>query len=372
MLLAAVFAVRWRLMGRAAALALRPIAGLGLATGVCLLWLVPAYLQDGQAYIQAIVFRQTVVRFLQPWHHYQGPLYYFRTLPLDYLPWSGLALAGLVAAWKLGWKERRAEWLFPLAWVAVTVLAFSLSRGKRNVYLLPCFPALALLSAAVARPWLAGLENAWLARGATLAHAVLGVAGIGALVGSLRQYQPLVPYAAGLCGLTVVVGGFGLALHATGRVRGAFATALGLAAATFFYMYAVMAPACDFFRSARPFAEAVAAAARPGEPIAAYLLFKPSVAYYLDRRLEEAKDNGEMAALTRRAGGNLACILPVDQLAALRASGLDYVEKIPGTAGAEGLSFGRVLLGAPSSGTTTATAPIQPCPTTRENRRATR
>ena len=356
MLLVAVLAVRWRLMGRTAAMALRPVAGLAVATGICLLWLVPAYLQDGGAYVQAIVFRQTVVRFLQPWHHYQGPLYYFWTLPLDYLPWSGLALAGLIAAWKAGWKERRPEWLFPLAWVAVTVLFFSLSRGKRNVYLLPCFPALALLSAAAVRHWLSGPRTLWLARASTFASAVLGVAGIGALVGAAQKFQPLLPFAAGLCGMTVAGAALGLTLHAGGRSRAAFTAALALASVTFIYMYAVMAPACDFFRSARPFAEAVAAVARPGEPIAAYLLFKPSVAYYLDRRLEEAKDNAEMLALTRGAGGTIACILPVNQIETLKSAGLDYVERVPGAAGAEGLSFGRVRAGAAASGLTTAVA----------------
>ncbi|MBI4871256.1 MAG: glycosyltransferase family 39 protein, partial [Candidatus Riflebacteria bacterium] len=186
-LLVAVLAVRWRVSGRAAAFAVRPLLGLAAATGVCLLWLGPAYLQNGPAYLEAIVVKQTVVRFLQPWHHYHGPFYYFGMVLLDFLPWTGLMLLGGGAAWRLGWRGRESRWLFPLAWAVVTLVFFSFSSGKRNVYLLPCFPALALLASAAVGEWRAGRLATWVRPSLALPHVVFAGAALAALAGALSQ-----------------------------------------------------------------------------------------------------------------------------------------------------------------------------------------
>lgn len=80
---------------------------------------------------------------------------YAPTLLLGTLPWtpSLLRWAGGLPMMVRGWcrdPQRRIDeraWLFPTLWVLLPLLVFCLSRSRMPLYLLPLFPALALLAA---------------------------------------------------------------------------------------------------------------------------------------------------------------------------------------------------------------------------------
>lgn len=118
------------------------------------LWLVPMLLAVEwrgdpalAAYRDEILFKQTVTRYAQAWHHVR-PWYYFVTevVPPLWLPLSAL-LFWLVPCWRQDWRERRAAVWVPLLWVVAVLVFFSLSTGKRGVYVLPALPALAIAAA---------------------------------------------------------------------------------------------------------------------------------------------------------------------------------------------------------------------------------
>ncbi len=62
-----------------------------------------------------------------------------------WLPWS-LLLFWLVPRFKAAYHERNARVWLPLFWVMLVVLFFSMSPGKRGIYIMPALPALALAS----------------------------------------------------------------------------------------------------------------------------------------------------------------------------------------------------------------------------------
>jgi 4-amino-4-deoxy-L-arabinose transferase-like glycosyltransferase len=126
------------------------LAGLGLVAVVAL-WLVPLQLAavDDPAlaqYRDEVLIEQTLGRYASPWHHHK-PWHYFLTLfiPL-WLPLT-LLLPWLVPAWWRALQARDARVLLPLAFVVLYVTFFSLSSGKRDVYILTALPALALAAA---------------------------------------------------------------------------------------------------------------------------------------------------------------------------------------------------------------------------------
>src|SRR6185436_5730935 len=129
------------------------------------------------AYRNEILFHQTVDRYAAAWHHVE-PWYYFlvEVIPALWLPLS-LLLFWLVPKWKGAWKERDARVWLPLAWAILTTFFFSLSTGKRGVYLFPALPAAALAAA----PYLQelykrkGVGRASLALAAVLLLGALGV-----------------------------------------------------------------------------------------------------------------------------------------------------------------------------------------------------
>jgi 4-amino-4-deoxy-L-arabinose transferase-like glycosyltransferase len=86
-----------------------------------------------------------VQRYTDGAGHRQPFYYYFTTLPLDFLPWTVFSISAVVA--NIPYRqlsERLPSMLFVLSFVVVCLL-FSASDTKRDLYLLPLLPSLALL-----------------------------------------------------------------------------------------------------------------------------------------------------------------------------------------------------------------------------------
>jgi 4-amino-4-deoxy-L-arabinose transferase-like glycosyltransferase len=131
----------------------RWLAG-GLAFVVAVaLWIVPMVLTvkasaapEYQAYLQDILFRQTAARYTESWDHHQPAWYFIGVIVFSWLPLS-IALIGVVPRWIERLRNRDARTLLPLAWVVLIVIFFSIPSGKRDVYIMPALPWIALLSA---------------------------------------------------------------------------------------------------------------------------------------------------------------------------------------------------------------------------------
>jgi 4-amino-4-deoxy-L-arabinose transferase-like glycosyltransferase len=132
----------------------------------------PAY----AAYRDEILFRQTATRYADAWHHIKPFWYYvLEVIPVFWLPLT-IALPWLIPAWRRDLRKRDVRLLLLLGWIVLVVLFFSVSPGKRGVYLLPAVPALALAAAPQARVLLgcAGVQRA----GFVVLALVLAVSGL--------------------------------------------------------------------------------------------------------------------------------------------------------------------------------------------------
>jgi 4-amino-4-deoxy-L-arabinose transferase-like glycosyltransferase len=112
-------------------------------------------------YLWAFLWQHNVGRFVGRAlaGHAEPVWYYLWILPITFLPWTVFLPAAL---W---WMQRRARRGDPLAtflasWIVMPFVFFSLSRAKLPTYLLPIFPALAVVTAAhldralrLAAPW---------------------------------------------------------------------------------------------------------------------------------------------------------------------------------------------------------------------------
>jgi 4-amino-4-deoxy-L-arabinose transferase-like glycosyltransferase len=113
-----------------------------------MLWLVdqsqnPLY----EVYRDNILFKQTVTRYANSWHHIKPFWYYLSSvIPGFWLPLS-LALPWLLKPWWNAIKQADARIILPLGWIILVILFFSVSSGKRGVYVLPALPMLALIAA---------------------------------------------------------------------------------------------------------------------------------------------------------------------------------------------------------------------------------
>jgi 4-amino-4-deoxy-L-arabinose transferase-like glycosyltransferase len=141
---------RWRLL-----------VGVGVMLVTLACWLVPMLvqveLQGGEnllAYRNDLLFRQTGERFVNAWHHVK-PWHYFFTqaIPVVWFPLPVVMLVLIRPLMALLRQDAKLRVL--LAWVGLVLLFFSLSSGKREVYI---FPALPMLSLVVAVLWVNGRE----------------------------------------------------------------------------------------------------------------------------------------------------------------------------------------------------------------------
>lgn len=174
-------------------------------TAIYLLLVVPWYLlyglQAGGEKLGIVVLTENVIRYFHAWNNVQPFYYYLLRFPLSFLPWSlflPAAAVALVRRWRSG---KKSSLTFLVIWFAVVFLFFSISSGKRTVYLLPLFPAAAMLVG-----WfldrgvesLGGARSAW-ARGSALALALfLFLTAATIPVVALKQFGSVLIPAAGI------------------------------------------------------------------------------------------------------------------------------------------------------------------------------
>ncbi len=117
-----------------------------LSLSVVFIWLIPACWIGGEVYRDKILFGQTIGRLMEGGKHFhpQSALFYFIRFPLEFLPWTVFLPAALFWGLRNG-KGKRKEFLFLFAWFVTVFLFFTLSKGKKDNYILPLYPAAALM-----------------------------------------------------------------------------------------------------------------------------------------------------------------------------------------------------------------------------------
>lgn len=134
--------------------------GLLVTLGAIALWLAPMLIwaaldggADGRAYLNDILLQQTAKRYANAWQH-QEPFWYFfvKVIPQYWMPLL-LTLPWMVPAWRRELGKHKGRVLVLLGWVALVLLFFTLSSGKRKLYIFPALPGLVLAMAPL-MPWL--------------------------------------------------------------------------------------------------------------------------------------------------------------------------------------------------------------------------
>jgi 4-amino-4-deoxy-L-arabinose transferase-like glycosyltransferase len=119
--------------------------GFLLSMGIILIWWIPACFAGGKDYINWILFKQVVGTYIEGGKHFHPkPLsFYFIRFPIEFFPW----IVFLPSAFIIGLKTNRMrkEFLFLSIWFIFIFIFFTLSKGKKDNYLLPLYPASAMM-----------------------------------------------------------------------------------------------------------------------------------------------------------------------------------------------------------------------------------
>jgi len=178
------------------------ISGLLLFTLIAAPWFVLVALKNPE-HPRFFFYHENIERFTSTVHHRDGPLYYFiPILMVGVLPWLGVLAQSVWAARRESGGKFRPK-IMLLIWAAFIFFFFSISSSKLPHYILPIFPALALLIANYLEKAKAG---AWaIAAGVLTLVAIAGLAFVPRLgkMGTepfeIAAYQASQPWAMAAC-----------------------------------------------------------------------------------------------------------------------------------------------------------------------------
>jgi len=123
---------------------LHPVAGLSVFLFVASLWYVVITWKTGWGFLYEFILRENLDKVFKPTLGHGGPIwYYFPVLLLAFVPWSLFLPTALKSLWKRSWEEKG----FLLSWAVIPFIFFSMLGTKLPHYILPVFPALALITA---------------------------------------------------------------------------------------------------------------------------------------------------------------------------------------------------------------------------------
>jgi 4-amino-4-deoxy-L-arabinose transferase-like glycosyltransferase len=290
--------------GRRAVPARAILVGGVISTVAALGWLYAASLRagaEGGWYWNRLLLTQTLGRLLSSWSHRQPPYYYSVQLVWGTLPWILFLPSALLAALQKDDPGSRADGddrkqdrngrCLAICWLAVVFILFSAISSKRPGYILPLYPAVALVLAArfgklsrrKCRPNLLDILPAYVLAGAliliapVIALAPLMFPSVVAGVADIPEDARLLIYEsiprssvflAPVFGAVLLVLGMWLAYATHARAWPCVVTLLGSSVAiTSVFVHLLIFPALDPIKSFNRFGQALRQAVPAGERI---------------------------------------------------------------------------------------------------------
>jgi 4-amino-4-deoxy-L-arabinose transferase-like glycosyltransferase len=286
--------------------AMRPLTVLAFTAMVALPWYVAiTWRTDGQ-WLAQFVTKYNLGPFIKPFLGHRGPFYYhFVVVLIGLFPWSvflGPTIANAYRALR-GRGRDLPSYVLLICWIGVFFGFWSMCSTKLPHYVLPAYPALAILTGCFLHAWIQRAEAATrhvmpIATGIFLG---VGVAMLTVLPLVTARYAPGEQVVA-LLGLVLAVGG-GLSwcCLAHGR-RGSYMAVFATASVLFMTMlFGWAAVRIDRHQHSRPLMEEIRRDSPAVPQIAGYKYCDASTVYYARGPVAECGDAGKLRAFLDRS-----------------------------------------------------------------------
>lgn len=243
------------------------------------IWLAPMLIAASSdpaiaAYRDEILFRQTISRYTDAWHH-REPFWYF---VLEVIPWLWLPLTALlpwlIPQWRRAWQARDLRVALLTTWVVLVVAFFSASTGKRGVYVLPAVPAFVLVCAPYLREIArkSSTQRVLFAVAASVA-ALTSLAIPYVLVNGEQRAELIAAYELDPLWPLIIIAVGSVSVCALARARRGFAAYAGMLGIVLLIVSFWVNPAMNAARAGHTFVERVVRKANPSAPLG-FVAFK--------------------------------------------------------------------------------------------------
>jgi 4-amino-4-deoxy-L-arabinose transferase-like glycosyltransferase len=255
------------------------LPGMLLFVIIVLAWYLPAVTRGGNVYLRDTLFKHTVDAYAKGWTHVRPFYYYLYNYPLEFLPWFIFLPGAIVYGFFKEGIGKRREFLFLFVWFAVIFLFFSISKGKRGLYLLPLYPAASLM---VGKFWedviftsMERFRREWIS---IPLYGLMALTLLGGLAAPWVVWTWFPAYFFYSLPIAFLLIGGSLALFFSYRFKRhgiVFFVIIGMMAVGFFYTLRVAFPLVNPYKSARFICQEITSQIRPGEKLAIYGDFEP-------------------------------------------------------------------------------------------------
>lgn len=274
------------------------LVGLVVFLAVAGTWYGPVTMRHGWAFIEEFFFRHHFQRYTSNEFGHPQPVYFFVLVAAAGLaPWTFFLIPAIARLRSL--RDSRDS-LLVLAWIwaVVPVVFFSFSESKLPGYILPVFPALAvILGAEVERFW-SGEAGRTLRAAAWLTGLTLAGVGIGFIVFLRSESVSMSGWRALLDGLPLAVALVSVVALAAHKNLAFVASAAGVVISVILAAVILLFPTLHDEVSLKSLSLEAAAALRPGEKIGFYLKKEFAPVFYAEGRvLCEPRRGGTFYAL---------------------------------------------------------------------------
>jgi 4-amino-4-deoxy-L-arabinose transferase-like glycosyltransferase len=302
---------------------LRPVASLLVIAAVSAPWYAAIGLLRPDL-VREFFVSGNMGRFLRPEHRSEPPAYYLVVLAIGFLPWSAFLPGALGRAlWDYRRTGRNASLtLLPALWLLTLLAFFTLAASKLPSYILPAFPAAALLVAPSLEAWLQPLPPSRRAPGAGAMIALVLLAAGMALFTWRTETLGAIPLefkaslfplcVAGLAGTVIALGSL-----LAGGARISFFLLAGGSGVLIFSLLNFGFPQLEPWKTSRDAARAVAAQLRPEDEVLLYRDNDPGFAYYL-RRVPDLVRREEDLLRRLESKDRVVCLMGRDRYEKLR------------------------------------------------------
>lgn len=312
----------------------RHLLGLALFAAIVLAWLIPMKLLSPESHSRDVLLGQTLIRYFNPEHHRGSMLFYYPSrLLADWMPWTLYLPAALLAMFRGPWAMPLQTRRFLLSWFLFTLVFFSLSPGKRDQYLLPCWPAIGLALGWAFDRALDGGEG--LRRWFSIGNRAIGILFLILAAAAVAAHLTLVSRAVPIAALDAKIlesGGEDALRLAAGVPAGVAAVPLFLGAAILLFMgranpalsgfwgnafasitlwiaaAVFLLPQVNPLKSGREFCDTIDRIWNPGEQVAMYNLGNEMYVYHGDYRVEEIENSRKLKLFFLRPGRQFAIL----------------------------------------------------------------
>lgn len=300
---------------------LRPVLGIVTFAAVVGPWFWIVQQQTDGAFGAGFLGTHNVKRFLQPFEKHSGSiLYYLPALLIGFFPWSMFAIPTVREAVLRIRRAGRAGsgTLLLVVWTVTWIGFFSLAQTKLPNYILPAFPAVAVLTATFLVGWARDNEvtsRFWMRTALALLF-VFGVMAAGTCwllpqmswngISLLRRFHltdsvgDVLRVASFGGGIMMAAGLLGLLLLSQGRRKECVAFYTVMSAAFILFLFNVAAREADRHQPTRQVLSGIATGGNRNRPIAQWGYPLPSLVHYSRSRIESCRDAADAAEFLRQ------------------------------------------------------------------------